>query len=201
MYISGSRISNTLKKQLKYLVFLCLVNFSFASGGWLDKWLTVDWGLTLWTILTFFVLLFILRWKAWGPLMEALDARARQIEEALSKAEIVAAGAKEHAEENEKILAKAKEEAHNIISDAKKIGEKLKNKLKTEGQAQYESLVLSATADIEVAKNKALNDIRAMVVDIALEASEKIIKRNLNNEDNKNIIEETVKSFQQKTKL
>ena len=37
-----------------------------------------------------------------------------------------------------------------------------------------------------------------MVVEIALEASEKIIKRNLNNEDNKNIIEKTVKSFQEK---
>ena len=37
-----------------------------------------------------------------------------------------------------------------------------------------------------------------MVVEIALDASEKIIKRNLNNEDNKNIIEKTVKSFQEK---
>ena len=37
-----------------------------------------------------------------------------------------------------------------------------------------------------------------MVTSIALDASEKIIKRNLNNEDNKKIIDETVKSFQQK---
>ena len=36
-----------------------------------------------------------------------------------------------------------------------------------------------------------------MVVSIALEASEKVIKRNLNNEDNKTIIENTVKEFQQ----
>ena len=37
-----------------------------------------------------------------------------------------------------------------------------------------------------------------MVAEIALEASEKIIKRNLNSEDNKKIIDETVNSFQEK---
>ena len=35
-----------------------------------------------------------------------------------------------------------------------------------------------------------------MVTEIALNASEKIIKRNLNSEDNKKIIDETVSSFQ-----
>ena len=37
-----------------------------------------------------------------------------------------------------------------------------------------------------------------MVVDIAFDASEKIIKRNLNSEDNKKIIDETVDRFQNK---
>jgi F0F1-type ATP synthase membrane subunit b/b' len=36
-----------------------------------------------------------------------------------------------------------------------------------------------------------------MVVDIALSASEKIVKRNLNSEDNKKIIDEAVNSFQE----
>ena len=37
-----------------------------------------------------------------------------------------------------------------------------------------------------------------MVAEIALNASEKIIKRNLNDDDNKQIIEETVAKFQEK---
>ena len=37
-----------------------------------------------------------------------------------------------------------------------------------------------------------------MVVEIAINASEKVIKRNLNNEDNKKIIQNTVDSFNQK---
>ena len=102
------------------------------------------------------------------------------------------------AKDNEKILAKAREEASQIIAEAKDAGENLKNKLSEEGQEKYEALISNAKADIESAKDQALNDIKTMVVEIALEASEKIIKRNLNNEDNKNIIEKTVKSFQEK---
>ena len=54
-----------------------------------------------------------------------------------------------------------------------------------------------AKKDIDNAKDQALNEIKTMVVSIALEASEKVIKRNLSNEDNKSIIENTVKEFQQ----
>ena len=50
---------------------------------------------------------------------------------------------------------------------------------------------------INTEKEKALNDIKNTVVEIAIQASEKVIKRNLNNEDNKKMIEQTVDEFKQ----
>ena len=44
---------------------------------------------------------------------------------------------------------------------------------------------------------EALNEIKTTVVDVALEASEKVIKRNLNNEDNKKMIEDTINQLKQ----
>ena len=41
------------------------------------------------------------------------------------------------------------------------------------------------------------NEIKTTVVDVALEASEKVIKRNLNNEDNKKMIEDTINQLKQ----
>ena len=104
----------------------------------------------------------------------------------------------EEREKEKNRLDKAREEASQIIAEAKNAGENLKNKLSEEGQEKYDALISNAKSDIESAKDQALNDIKTMVVEIALDASEKIIKRNLNNEDNKNIIEKTVKSFQEK---
>ena len=74
-------------------------------------------------------------------------------------------------------------------------GEKLKNKLESDGKEQYEEMLEKAIEQIDTEKQKALNDIKNTVVDIAISASEKVIKRNLNNEDNKKLIEETVDQF------
>ena len=63
---------------------------------------------------------------------------------------------------------------------------------------KYDELLLNATDQINAEKQKALNDIKKTVVEIALEASEKIVKRNLTSEDNKKIIDETVSLFKEK---
>ena len=55
---------------------------SVHEGGWMEKWLSFDPGLFMWTIVTFFIVLAILKWKAWGPLIEALDKREEDIRNA-----------------------------------------------------------------------------------------------------------------------
>ncbi|MBS29990.1 MAG: ATP synthase F0 subunit B [Candidatus Marinimicrobia bacterium] len=182
----------------KYFIYIIAINNLFAAGGggsWINDWLMPNTGLTLWTIATFLFLLFVLRWKAWGPLMDALDARAKQIEESLSKAEKVTADAEVQAEKNEQILQDARNEAQEIISKAREAGDKLKQKLESDGKNQYDSMLNKAKNQIESEKQKALNEIKDTVVDVALKASEKVIKRNLNADDNKKMIEETVDKF------
>jgi len=183
---------------LKYFIYICSINILFAEGGeasWINDWLMPKTGLTLWTIATFLVLLVVLRWKAWGPLMDTLDARAKQIEESLSKAEKVTAEAEQQAEKNEEILNTARKEAQEIVGQAREAAEKLKSKLEDDGKNQYNSMLENASIQIETEKQKALSEIKNTVVDIAIKASEKVIKRNLNTDDNKKRIEQTVDEF------
>tara|TARA_B110001454_G_scaffold36181_1_gene35677 strand:+ start:1754 stop:2314 length:561 start_codon:yes stop_codon:yes gene_type:complete len=180
--------------KIKYLFFLCCINLSFAAD-WFNEWFLPDPGLFIWTVITFLIVLAILRWKAWGPLIETLDARAKQIEDSLLKAEKVTAQAEAQAEKNEKVLQGARNAAQEIVTKARDAGDKLKQKLETDGKEQYDSMLNKAKEQIKTAKQKALSEIKNTVVDIALEASEKILKRNLNNEDNKKMIEETVDEF------
>ena len=37
---------------------------SVHEGGWMEKWLSFDPGLFMWTIVTFLIVLMILKWKA-----------------------------------------------------------------------------------------------------------------------------------------
>ena len=187
----------------KVKCFIYINSFTFllaggdGGGSWINDWLMPNTGLTLWTIATFLVLLFVLKWKAWGPLMDALDARSKQIEESLSKAEKVTAEAEEQAAKNEEILQAARKEAQNIVAQAREAGDKLKHKMETDGKEQYDGMLEKAKEQIDMEKQKALNEIKTTVVDIALKASEKVIKRNLNDEDNKKIVEDTVEEFKQ----
>jgi len=186
--------------KLKYFIYISSTNILFAGeggGSWINDWLMPNTGLTLWTIVTFLVLLFVLKWQAWGPLMDALDARAKNIEASLSKAEEVSAQAEQQAAKNEEILQAARKEAQDIVAQSRDAGEKLKHKLEEDGKTQYNNMLEKATEQIEVEKQKALNDIKKTVVDIALKASEKVIKRSLTDEDNKKIIEQTVEEFKQ----
>lgn len=187
--------------RVKYFIYINCFTFLVAGGdgggSWINDWLMPNTGLTLWTIVTFLVLLFVLKWKAWGPLMEALDARSKQIEESLSKAEKVTADAEQQAAKNEEVLQAARKEAQNIVAQAREAGDKLKHKMETDGKEQYDGMLEKAKEQIDMEKQKALNEIKTTVVDIALKASEKVIKRNLNDEDNKKIVEDTVEEFKQ----
>ena len=69
--------------------------------------------------------------------------------------------------------------------------------LEEDGKEQYSSMLEKAKKQIGAEKQKALSEIKTTVVDIAIKASEKVIKRNLNNEDNKKLVEQTVDEFKQ----
>ena len=191
--------------KIKFFFFLIAINLSYAgdpataehSGGWLDKWLTIDIGLLLWTILTFMVLLIILKWQAWGPLMSALDTRSKQIDEALNTAKIAQETADQVASDNEDILNQARQESQNIVNQARESGEKLKAKLEQDGQDRYAEMLEKAQEQIDTKKNQALSEIKQVVVNLTIDASEKIIKRNLSSEDNKKMIEKTVDELNQ----
>jgi len=191
-----------MKRNLLFSFFI--INLSYAgssadghSGGWLDKWLTIDVGLLYWTILTFLVLLFILKWKAWSPLMQALDARAEQIEDSLSKAEKVSAQAEKQALKNEEILNAAKKEAQLIISQAKDAGDKLKNKLVDDGKAQCDADIEKAKEQIEREKEKAISELKEQVINLSILAAEKIINKSLDSNDHAKIIDDTINEYDQ----
>lgn len=185
--------------KILFLLFLTSSLFSSGSGGsWFESWLYPDTGLFFWSVITFLIVFVILRWKAWGPLMQALDDREAQIRDSLNKAEKITQEQEKSTQKNEAILTQAREEAKDIVIQAKEAGEKLKLKLEENGRTKYDEFLSNATAQIETEKQKALNDVKKMVIEIAISASEKVIKRNLNNEDNKKMIQNTVDSFNQK---
>ena len=162
------------------------------EGGWMEKWLSFDPGLFMWTIVTFLIVLFILKWKAWGPLISALDKREEDIKNALSAADRAKEDAAKASQDYEQLVQKAHIEAKQIIADSKAAGEKVKNDIESVARENAEKMIGKAKTQIEAESQKAIQEIKSSVIDLSIEAAEKIIEKNLDSEDNRKLVDQTL---------
>tara|TARA_Y100001970_G_scaffold148439_1_gene182254 strand:+ start:327 stop:899 length:573 start_codon:yes stop_codon:yes gene_type:complete len=189
------------------MIRLLILSFGLlsAAGGsgeaakeqsWFYDWLLLPSpGLLVWTIITFLVVLFILKKKAWGPLMKVLDDREKKIEEALATADKAKADSQNLSAEIDKMKADSQAERQQILADAKKDADNLMAKKESEAQQKYDQMIDKAKKEIDSEKAKALKDIKSVAVDLSVQAASKIINKNLDSSDNKKIAEDTINSI------
>ena len=73
--------------------------------------LDVHGGLLAWTVITFFILLVVLKKIAWGPIISTLESREKEIKDALNAADRAKEDAEKVQKDYEKVVAKARAEA------------------------------------------------------------------------------------------
>jgi F-type H+-transporting ATPase subunit b len=164
-----------------------------ASGSGGGSLLDVNPGLIIWTIVTFLILLFILKKVAWKPILSALDQREKDIKDSLEKAEKAKEDAQKILDENQATLAKAEEESKKIIEQSRSYAENLKEQMLKESKEQAKKLVEDAAEEIDRRKNSAFEELKDQVAKIAVNAAEKIMKQNLDADKNKHIVDSYLK--------
>ena len=154
----------------------------------------LDPGLFVWTIITFLILLGVLTKFAWKPLLKALETRENEISQSLEDAEKAKQELERLSAESVEIIAKARSEAQGIVSEGKKAAEQLTattlNKAKEEAMANLSA----AKEQIKIERDKANVEIKGGVVNLSLSIAEKLVNKNLSKEDNKSLIDESLKN-------
>ena len=153
----------------------------------------LDPGLFVWTIITFMVLFFVLAKFAWKPLMKMLQEREEMIRDSLNDAEKAKAELEHLNEESEAIMTKARAEAQTILANGKAAAEKVKEDTISKAKEQAIKIIKKTEKQIQIEKDKAIADIKQEVVNLSLSVAKKLINKNLNDADNKSLIEETLK--------
>ena len=159
----------------------------------MDSLVKLDPGLFIWTIITFLLLCFVLAKFAWKPLIKMLDDRENMIRRSLEDAEKAKLELESLNQEFEAITAKARSEAQSILAQSKSVAEKVKEDTITKAKEQAIKIRDDAKKQILVEKDKAIADIKQEVVNLTLLVAEKLINKNLNDADNKLLIEESLK--------
>ena len=141
---------------------------------------------------SFIILLLVVFFFAYKPVKRMMDKRADHIQEEIDQAEQSHALAIEQTKEAKKLLADSKKEASVIIENATKQGASKYEAMMEEAKEEVKELKIAAEKDIEQARQDALNDIRNEMVNVALTASKEILKREVDNDDNKRLAEDFI---------
>lgn len=144
---------------------------------------TPSLGLVFWTTIAFLLLLFVLRKFAWTPILDAVKERELNIEVALQQAEKARAEMAKMSADNEKLLMAAKEERSIILKEAKMAGEKLVEDAREKAKEEVSKLLAEAKVEITNQKLAAITEVKNQVGIMAIELSEKIMRRELAGKD------------------
>jgi len=154
--------------------------------------LNTEWGLMIWTLITFGIALFVLWRYAFGPLQSMIDKRRNAIQESLDTAEQTRAEAQRLRDEYHATLAKVRKEAEDILERSRTTGEHAKAEIMAEARAQAERVLEQAHEQIERDTRAALRDLKGQIADLTALAAEKVTVRSLSEADQARLIDEAL---------
>ena len=121
-----------------------------------------------------------------------IDERRARIRQSLEEADEARGEARELLEEHRKLIGRAKSDAEEILTEARRVGEATQRRMREETEADRQRRIEETRKQIEAETRRSLELIRAEVADLSLIAAEKVTRRSLDDADHKRLIEDAV---------
>jgi len=147
------------------------------------------WTSTVFTILAFLILLWLLNKYAFGPLFAVMEKRRQLIQEQMSQATSSREQAEASMAEQKAALDAARKEAYSIIEQARATSSKQADEIVETAKNEASRLKDEALKDIESEKNKAISALRTEVGGISVQIASKIIEKQVDEKANKEIVD------------
>ncbi|MBA1444624.1 MAG: F0F1 ATP synthase subunit B [Chromatiales bacterium] len=146
-------------------------------------------------LLSFMVFVWFTMKFVWTPIMGALEVRKKEIADGLAAAER-GQHEQELAKERAKgVLHEAKAQAAEIVAQAQKRGAEIVDEAKGSARTEGERILTAAQAEIEQETNRAREHLRGKVAELAIAGAEKILKKEINAETHRDIVDGLAKEI------
>lgn len=136
---------------------------------------SMNYGLALWTIVVFVAALWILGRYAWKPILSAVEAREKGIQDSLDQASRLREEAERSMQEHRSQLADARRQSQQILADARDAAERMRREMEDKARSEGEALLERARREIGRERDAALEQLRAESVELALAAASRLI--------------------------
>lgn len=163
-----------------------------AEGGGGAGPFSINPGLTIWTLVVFGILMFLLAKTAWPAILKSVEEREARIKGQIEAAERANADAQRLLQDYQAQLAQAKAEAQDLVAQGRQAGDKLREELAAKGRTEQEELLLRARREIALERDRAVAELRREAVELSIAAASKVIERNLDAEADRKLVREYI---------
>lgn len=145
--------------------------------------------------LAFIVLLLVVFYFAYKPVKKLLKQRKDYVEGKIKDAEQKQMDAKVKVEEAEKQIAASRVEAMEIVEQAKMDATKEREEIKAQAKLDADKEVERAKQQIAQEIEASKDEVHKEIVSVALDASKKVLSREVNSKDNEKLIDDFIKDL------
>jgi F-type H+-transporting ATPase subunit b len=143
-------------------------------------------------LVNFILLLGILGFFAYKPLMRMLDERTERIRESLEAADRAREEAASAQEAIQEQIAEARSEGQRIMDQTREAAERFRTEEMDKARQEAEAFVERAKADIARERDTALQEVRASFGDLAITAAERVIRSSLDRTAHESLINQVL---------
>lgn len=154
-----------------------------------------DVQLGIFTWITFFLLLVILRKYAWNPILSGLEAREKHIRDAVGNADKLKEELARLDAMKDKIITEAENKSKEIIAQSRKAAQEAARHVEHKAREEAQIVLENARRDIKEEVEKAQANLREESATLAIKLAGKIIEENLDTEKNRKLINNIIKEM------
>jgi F-type H+-transporting ATPase subunit b len=149
-------------------------------------------------IVSIILIIAIYKWVL-PPINKAMEERQAKIRDSLEAADRARADAEAADDERRAVLEEARHQAREIVAQANRTAEQVRVDAQARGQSEYERIVGNAEMEIDLARQRAIEEAAARMGEIVMEVVERVIGREVNYEAHRDLIDEAVNALRADT--
>ena len=163
--------------------------------GQFEAFVGVNFWTALFILLNTLVIFFVAKKFLFGPVMKIITDRQQEIDDMYTQADSAKEEAVKLQAEYEDKLSQAAATSERLVKEATVRAQGREEEIIREANQRAEAIRAKASADIAQEKKKALNDAKDEISVIALAIAGKVVGRELDGEDQRNLVDSFIEEL------
>lgn len=157
--------------------------------------LSIDPAIVIAQMFNFIILLVILKFLLYKPLLKVMQDREKRIDDGLENAERADQMLSESEQTRLETIKAAKVESHSILDSARKSAEEAKSTILQDAESEAAKIIKTGQNVVEMERSKAAQELKIQAVDLIIQTAEKVLKEKIDPLRDQKLIEDSLKNY------